>query len=318
MFNTQIIHQLQQFDHPILYWFMVLISALGTIPAVLALVSAITFAVDFKKGLVLVNIVAWTAILTFVGKEQFNYPRPVDIDNTVTTIYYDKTELDLMDSQPTHFLESFSPELLEQTRNDEFDRHGFPSGHTSVQVCLWITLVFLFRKRWMVFVGISFVLLTIFSRLYLAHHFLGDILGGLVIGLVTSFLLILLVKKTGYLTKSSHQFKSLSILWLPILFVPFAPFIPLWLVGCLIGLNAAAILIIQVRNFPVFHVILWKRILAAIVCIALLLTAFYINKSYIVFDNKFLEIIVISIFYFLVIRGSIFLCNRVNLIRFRF
>ena len=318
MFNTEINHFLQQFDNPILYWFMVLISALGTIPIVLALVAGITYGVDFKRGLVLVNIVAWTAIFTFIAKQEFNYPRPVDVDSTVKTIYYDKTNIDLVDIQPQSFLESFSPDLLEKTRGDSWDRFGFPSGHTSVQISLWITLFFLFRKRWMAIVGTLFVLLTIISRLYLAHHFLGDIIGGTAIGLVISFILMAVVHWSKYLRTANQQFKSLTLLWLPLLFIPFSNFIPLWLVGSLIGLNAAALIYIQVRNFPVFHVILWKRILAACICIFLLLGAFYINKTLLVFGNKFIEIGAISIVSFLVIYASIFLCNRLNLIRFRF
>lgn len=318
MFNTNINHFFQQFDHPILYWFMVLISALGTIPIVLSLVAGITYGVDFKKGLVLINIVAWTAMFTFVGKNQVNYPRPIDVDGSLQTIYYDKTDLDLVEIQPQNFLESFSPEVLEKTRNDEWDRYGFPSGHTSVQIALWICLFFLFRKRWILITGIAMVVFTIISRLYLAHHFLGDILGGTLIGLTTSGLLILLISKTNYLRVSHQQFKSLSILWLPIILVPFASFVPLWLVGSLIGLNAASILLIQYKNFPIFHIIPAKRISAALICIILLLGTFYVNKTILQFDIKIVELLLVSITSFIVIGGSILLCQRLNLIRFRF
>lgn len=318
MFNTNINQFLQQFDHPILYWFMVLVSALGTIPVVLALVAGITYGVDFKRGLMLINIVAWVAMFTFIAKQEFDYPRPVDVNHSLETIYYDKTDLDLIDAQPGSFLESFSPEILDKTRNDEWDRYGFPSGHTSVQICLWITLFFLFRKRWMAIVGIIFVILTMISRLYLAHHFLGDVIGGTVIGLVVSLLLIALIKWSRYLTTPNQQFKSLSILWLPLLAIPFSNYTPLWLVGCLIGLNASALIYIQIRNFPIFHVILWKRITAAIICIAMLLITFYLSKSVLEFESKFLELGVISVVSFIGIYASIFICNRLNLIRFRF
>ena len=72
MFNTDIIHSLQQFDNPFIYWFMVFISALGTVPFILTVIFGITFGIDFKKGLILVNVVAWTTLLTVVVKNQID------------------------------------------------------------------------------------------------------------------------------------------------------------------------------------------------------------------------------------------------------
>ena len=318
MFNTEIIHILQQFDHPLIHWFMVVISALGTTAVVLPFIMIVTFGVDFKKGLVLLNIVAWTAILTFILKDQINFPRPVDVDAKVNTVYFEQSTTDLAHHQPEAFLEIFSTEILDITRNDELERHGFPSGHMSVQVALWLSLFFLFRRRRILYAGLFMVVSTFFSRLYLAHHFLGDVVGGLVLGLLVASMLLLLVRKTGYLTAISHQFKSLSILWIPIFIVPFVFYTPIWVLGSLIGLNISATLIILQRNFPVFHVITWKRISTALVTLALVFAAYFLVDLIDQINRAGIELIVIVLLNFLVVWGSIQICNRLNLIRFRF
>ena len=316
MFNTDIIHFLQQFDHPVLYWFMVIISSLGTAPFILTVIFGITFGVDFKKGLVLVNMVAWTILLTVIAKDQVDYPRPPDVDSSLITEY--ETGTDFSSEQPKSFFETFSTTILDYTRVDKWKRQGFPSGHTSLQVSLWVGLFFLFRKRWIGILGIILVILTMISRLYLAHHFLGDVLGGLALGIVACALLILLIIRTKYLSRLSHQVVSLSILWIPLLLVPFANYIPVFIPASLIGINGAALLIILQKNFPVFHVILWKRILAALFPIMLLLFLYYLNKSTTYSSNDFLQLLIISLIYFVAIRVAIIINTRLYLIRFRF
>tara|TARA_B110000503_G_C6909046_1_gene313910 strand:- start:50 stop:247 length:198 start_codon:yes stop_codon:yes gene_type:complete len=65
-------------------------------------------------------------------------------------------------------------------------------------VALWLGMFFVFRKRWILLLGSFVIALTMLSRMYLAHHFLGDILGGLAIGLAVLALLAFLVKKVVF------------------------------------------------------------------------------------------------------------------------
>jgi len=318
MFNTDIIHFLQQFDFPVLYWFMVFISILGTTPIILTIVLGITFGIDFKKGLVLVNIIAWTALLTTTLKHQVDFPRPLDIDQSINSNYFQATDTDISALLPQSFFESFSAELLNQTRNDNSDHYGFPSGHAAIQVALWMGLVFLFKKRWIAILGIVIVVLTLISRMYIGHHFLGDVLGGAALGLIVSFLLILLVRKSKYLHEISHQFTSFSILWVPAILIPFVNYIPLWILGSMVGLNVSAVLIILQKNFPVFHVILWKRVLSALIALFLILASVYLNMQIDYSASPFLELLIISVINFIVIIGAVSISNRLNLIRFRF
>lgn len=317
MFNTEINHFLQQLDNPLFSYFMEFISALGTVPFILTVVFGITFALNFKKGIILVNIVAWIAMLTVVIKHQVDFPRPLDVDISLRSEDYPKSTVDLKNEQPTAFFSVFSKELLSQTRNDEADHHGFPSGHTSIQVGLWLGLFFLFRKRWILLLGITVILLTMLSRLYLAHHFLGDVLGGLTLGLLVLGLIGLLVNKSNYLTLLSPHFRSLSILWLPAFAIPFVNFVPIPVLGSLIGLNVAATFIILQGNTLIFNAIPWKRITSALIIIVLVFIAYYINKRTHYSSNSFIELFIISFINFAIIRGCVYLANRFRFLKYK-
>src|SRR5690554_5178457 len=199
MFTTEIIHFLQQIDGTVFHAFMVLVSAMGITPWIITVVIGITFAIDFKKGLVLINLVAWTAFITIFAKEQVNYPRPSQIDSQLKFSQYEKIDQDYSHLLPTSFFEVLSEELIEKVAPSNIDLMGFPSGHTSAQVALWMGLAFLFKKRWIKITGIIVVLLTGLSRMYLGSHFLGDIIGGLLIGLAISLILISLIQRTKYM-----------------------------------------------------------------------------------------------------------------------
>lgn len=317
MFQTDYIHLLQSFDHPVIHAFMVLISALGITPFVITVLMGITFGVDFKRGMVLINIVAWTAFFTVFAKETINYPRPVHADPSLKFSQYEKAKKDFSTLLPLEFFEPLSDELLKETKTEIFDHLGFPSGHTSAQVALWIGLVFLFRKRWMLFLGIAMIVLTMISRMYLGSHFLGDVLAGALIGLFVAFSLIFIVRKTNYLEAETHDFKSMTLLWLPFFLLFLAPFTPHWLSGIIIGVNLAAMLTILKRNFPIFHTNSWKRIVAAVISLTLFLLAFYINNSFTFVKNDYADILVIAAINFLAIRGALSLNRRLFLIRFK-
>ena len=318
MFNTDIIHFLQQFDSAAIYWFMAFITLLGTTPVILTIVLGITFGVDFKKGLVIVNIVAWTALLSTVFKQQVDFPRPMDVDPAVSAQYFESGESDLTELQPAGFFESFSHEILSETRNDSWDNFGFPSGHAAIQVALWLGLTYLFKKRWITILGFAIVSLTLVSRMYLGHHYLGDVLGGAMLGLIVSALLILLVRKSKYLSEMSHHYSSFALLWIPAVLIPFANYVPLWILGSMIGLNVAAVLIIQFKNYPVFHVIAWKRVLSIFLPLLLILASVYFNMITDYSSNAFLELLIMSAINFVVIIGAVYLNFKLSLIRFRF
>ena len=62
--------------------------------------------------------------------------------------------------------------------------YSFPSGHALTAVALWGYLAVKIKKAWFWGWAITAIALISFSRLFLGFHFAGDVLGGLLIGLV--------------------------------------------------------------------------------------------------------------------------------------
>ncbi len=59
---------------------------------------------------------------------------------------------------------------------------GFPSGHAQNSMVFWGALALYLKKRPVVIAAAVFILLISYSRIYLAVHYLGDVLGGLAFG----------------------------------------------------------------------------------------------------------------------------------------
>lgn len=315
MFNTDIIHFLQSFDYPWLHSFMVFISTLGLVPIILAFVLGITFAFDFRKGLVLINIVAWTALTTVILKNNIDYPRPPDVDITIQNNFKEQVNFDLTAKQPVGFFDTFSEEVLSLTRNDDFKRYGFPSGHTSIQVALWLSIMVLFRKKWAYILGFGIIILTILSRMYLGFHFLGDTLGGLAIGLIISLVLLRYIKDSKFYIKRAHNFRSLSYMGFPLLLLPFANHFSPVILGGIIGINTAAILQLQLMNVPINNGQGLQRAITASIGILIYLIGFYLPRLIGIPIDGFLGILITAILSFASFFGALALCRRVNLIR---
>ncbi len=70
--------------------------------------------------------------------------------------------------------------------------NSFPSGHTSTAFTLALLLALIINKNW---AAIFFPLVAFFvgySRVYLAQHFVTDVLAGIIVGIISSYLSILL------------------------------------------------------------------------------------------------------------------------------
>lgn len=296
---------------------MEFISFLGLAPVILLLVGLILYGVNFKKGLFIINVIAWTSIIVVFAKETFNYPRPSDTDPNIQSIYPSPKEK-LTSNTPQAFWELFSAETLQKTKEDELVQYGFPSGHAALQTALWVSIFYAFRKRWIFILGSSIIVLTSLSRLYLGAHFLADVLAGTLIGLFITLVLIALIRFSNYEKQRTHQAKSLSLLWIPLFLVPFSPYLNISVLGATLGFNAAALFLILKRNFPVFHIVAWKRILATLAGVITLLACFYLNPRLHFTGIDLADVIILAILNFLLFYGGFSLSRRLGLIRFRY
>jgi membrane-associated phospholipid phosphatase len=85
--------------------------------------------------------------------------------------------------------------------------NSFPSGHTSTAFTLALLIALIINKKW---AAIFFPLIAFFvgySRVYLAQHFVTDVLAGMIVGIISSYLAILVYlyfkkKKAGQSSKA--------------------------------------------------------------------------------------------------------------------
>jgi undecaprenyl-diphosphatase len=68
-------------------------------------------------------------------------------------------------------------------------QYGFISNHAAnfFAILSWATVVLWNSKRWFVYLMLSSAILVVFSRIYLGVHYLSDIIGGAIWGVLISY-----------------------------------------------------------------------------------------------------------------------------------
>ena len=78
---------------------------------------------------------------------------------------------------------------LETVRQHTATGYSFPSGHTTGAASTFSAIAVTFRRRWLSIVCALMIILVGLSRLYLCVHWPQDVLGGILIGCGTTFIL---------------------------------------------------------------------------------------------------------------------------------
>ncbi len=316
MFNTGLNHFLQSFDSSVIYWILYVVSMLGTTYFIMFFIFSIIAGVDFRKGIVIANIFGWTILITVVLKNYIDYPRPLAIDSTLNSFGEPKVNADLSETQPSRFFELFSQDLLSKTRENSIARTGFPSGHVTAQIAVWLSLALLMRKRWLWFFSISFIALTMISRLYLAQHFLGDVLGGLLIGLIVVGILMLIIKKIHIIENTPIRFGQVFLLLSPLILIPFYKYLPVFQVGSFVGLNLAFLFLIRKYGSSISIASGWKR-MANVVNFFLVFVLFSMSSKLIPLNNgNIFALFYFTLTGFLAILISSFIARYFNMMIF--
>lgn len=264
MFTTDLNHWLQSFDNVLVYWFFEVISMMGLVVFLTFLLYVIIAGVDFRKGFWITGIFLYTVLFTVLLKETIDFPRPIAVDTSLNS-FGREAGVDLLSLQPKGFFEIFSDEIVQEIRKRNAGRYGFPSGHTSLITAIFLSSALFFRKKWLYYAAPVLILLTMLSRMYLGRHYLGDVLGGLVLGLFIT-LGIYFISKAGKENLSPKiSLKEKIFLLTPLLLIPFYKFFPALQTGTFIGLDLSFLLIISIWGVPVFENKIKKRLLAILI-----------------------------------------------------
>lgn len=203
MFQTEILIFLQSFANDFITSIFKFFTETGRSSYAAPLIVIVLFGISFRAGFILLQVTAWNGLITMGLKEIFALPRPSNVDSNVLLPGEDFPN-------PTHnegmgsksFFGGLPPQVVENFRSHPFDSWGFPSGHTSHSVALWGSVFLFFKKKWVRIICLLMMVFIPLSRMYLGRHFLADVLGGYVLGLI----MLLIFLKFVYRNKSLMNF----------------------------------------------------------------------------------------------------------------
>jgi membrane-associated phospholipid phosphatase len=240
LFDPELNLWLQSLKTPLLTALMLIVSALGSGVFLTAAAGFLLFYRDLKKGLIALQLLLWSSLLSDFLKSALALPRPTDVHPSVS----------LLESEyPQWLLELFPLKM----------NFGFPSGHVWATTVFWCVAIMLFPGRLSKVAGAIFMSLMPLSRMYLGRHFLADVLGGLFFGLCTVLIgRFWLVPWMREYTESKTKFTPLQerkasglalyLLLLPLLLL-FLPHFEAGDAGKLFGVNLAFFILLT-TGFP--------------------------------------------------------------------
>jgi len=201
----------------------------------------------------------WTGLVTEILKILVAFPRPDFVDNRVLNLESGtKNTSPFSGNEPKGIFVIPDKQVIGAFRLQEaftFSPFGFPSGHVAITTALWGGTATVFNNR-IIRILTPFVIVAMaFSRVYLGRHFIEDVLGGAIVGLIFLILFTHFLKsslKDDLFKKESFElaFRRQNLLFYCFMFVIPIIFIALSLIsadvaGVFLGTNVAYVLIIR-------------------------------------------------------------------------
>lgn len=165
-FGLEIIRWLQE-TYPQLEAFFVLISNFGSLEFYLAVLPLIYWSIDKRLGKLLGLAFFISVGINTIFKQAFRGPRPYWLDPSIGIL--------------------------------ETEGYGIPSGHTQSSTALYLLVAGWIRKGWVWFLAFLMILLMGLSRIYLGDHFISDVVGGFLLGII---ILVGIILWRRYISKS--------------------------------------------------------------------------------------------------------------------
>jgi membrane-associated phospholipid phosphatase len=200
MFQTELILFLQSFETDFLNFFFLFWTDLGFSRWTFLILFIILFGVNFRNGIILIQAMTLSGLTSLWLKDVFALPRPAHVDLNVKLFGESSQNLTPFESQGARsFFGRLPQDVVESLRANPPRSWGFPSGHTSIAATLGGLLFLIVRKPWMSFLSLAIVVFVPLSRMYLGRHFLADVLGGYIVGLVFVVLIYKCAIKSAWL-----------------------------------------------------------------------------------------------------------------------
>ncbi len=228
MFQADPVIWLQSFESPGLNWLMITISNLGYSVVYGVLMTCLIFGYRLKQGLCVAMAAFLVGVLTFGLKNGFEFPRPSHIDVRVEEPGQVPITPFMERGGGAGFWSLPSPEALETVRRQQGWSYGLPSGHVSAAAAFFLGMAFFLRSRPVFVFSAVWVPLMALSRMYLGRHFLGDVLGGIIVGVTGVLIAYLLLRpliRSGFAKADFRSLLPLVILIVPLSLL--APFVGL-------------------------------------------------------------------------------------------
>jgi len=194
MFQTELNLWLQQADAPWLVGLMQFITRLGKDEFYQLGLLVVLSGFSYQRGLWVAQTLIATSVLTDWCKEALMLPRPYQIDDRVRSMGRDASEVYLHAAGARGFWQALPADTVAHMRAIGELSWGLPSSHVSTAVAFWGSLIWQFRARLLLLLGLGVIALMPLSRLYLGRHFLADVLAAMLLGAVVLGLLLGLIK----------------------------------------------------------------------------------------------------------------------------
>ncbi|MED0936947.1 phosphatidic acid phosphatase [Bacillus cereus] len=134
------------------------ISSIANETLYLVIISILYWCVSKRKAFHMIVMLCFSGYIGIVVKEFMKIPRPYTYDGVQAL--YEKSAAG----------------------------YSFPSTHVQLGATFWSSFMSLYKKRIIWIIGIIFIILVAFSRLYLRVHWLSDIVGAVLISVIVVYL----------------------------------------------------------------------------------------------------------------------------------
>jgi membrane-associated phospholipid phosphatase len=149
--QLQFIYFLQQIRGPVVDWIFRGLNFFDTDYYICSLIAFTWIGCSWRWGARLGFLLIGSTWINGIVKVAFSLPRPFSFDSSLGIVH----------------LSGF----------------GFPSGGAQTAMLLGCLLIYFWKNRWAWLIGIFYILLISFSRIFLGVHFPMDVLGGWILGM---------------------------------------------------------------------------------------------------------------------------------------